>query len=218
METYQQLAFHLAQQPETLSLYEQAWLTRLPPVPMSVKTLAVRSCRNLYDIGVALPDQIETINLYGSTALGHLPKRLPAGLRRLMLNYCSNLKRLPELPAGLKRLDMDDATGVEEIDGLPEGLEELSLNRCSSLKRIGRLPSTLTSLCIRECKQLEELPELPQGLKTLFLTNCGLKTLPALPDSVSLLDISGVEHLLAGKKAPASLQSMIAFGGWLHRG
>lgn len=218
METYQELAYHLATQPDTLSLYEQAWLTRLPPVPLSVKTLAVRSCRNLCDLGVALPDQIETINLYGSSSLGHLPKRLPEGLKRLMLNHCPLLKRVPKLPDGLKKLDMDDATGVEEVDGLPEGLEELSLNRCSSLKRLGRLPSTLTSLCIRECKQLEQLPELPEGLKTLFITNCGLKNLPNLPDSVTLLDISGVEHLLSGKKTPAKLQSMIAFGGWLHRG
>lgn len=203
-------------QPDTLSLYQQGWLTRLPPIPTSVKTLAVRSCGNLYDIGVSLPDGIEIINLYGAVALTKLPKRLPKGLKRLMLNYCTALKGLPELPSGIEKIDLDDA-GVVEVDGLPEGLKELSLNRCVNLRRIGRLPSTLTTLCIRECKQLEQLPELPPGLETLFITNAGLKALPDLPDSVKLLDISGVEHLLAGKKAPASLQSMIAFGGWLHR-
>lgn len=204
-------------QPDTLSLYEQGWLTRLPPIPSSVKTLAVRSCRNLFDIGVSLPDGIETINLYGAAALTRLPKRLPKGLKRLMLNYCTSLKTLPDIPSGIERLDLDDS-GLVEVDGLPEGLQELSLNRCASLKRIGKLPSTLTSLCVRECKELEQLPELPVGLRTLFITNSGLKTLPDLPDTVNLLDISGVEHLLAGKKSPASLQSMIAFGGWLHRG
>lgn len=203
-------------QPDTLSLYQQGWLTRLPPIPTSVKTLAVRSCGNLYDIGVSLPDGIEIINLYGAVALTKLPKRLPKGLKRLMLNYCTALKGLPELPSGIEKIDLDDA-GVVEVDGLPEGLKELSLNRCVNLRRIGRLPSTLTTLCIRECKQLEQLPELPPGLETLFITNAGLKALPDLPDSVKLLDISGVEHLLAGKRAPASLQSMIAFGGWLHR-
>jgi hypothetical protein len=217
LETYQALAHHLAMQPDTLSLYQQGWLTRLPPIPSSVKTLAVRSCGNLFDIGVSLPDGIEIINLYGASALTKLPKRLPKGLKRLMLNYCTALKNLPELPSGLERLDMDDA-GVVEVDGLPEELKELSLNRCVNLKRIGKLPSTLTALCIRECKQLEQLPALPSGLETLFITDAGLKALPDLPDSVKLLDISGVEHLLAGKKAPASLQSMIAFGGWLHRG
>lgn len=204
-------------QPDTLSLYQQGWLTRLPPIPSSVKTLAVRSCGNLFDIGVSLPDGIEIINLYGASALTKLPKRLPKGLKRLMLNYCTALRSLPDLPSGLERLDLDDA-GVVEVDGLPEGLKELSLNRCVNLRRIGKLPSTLTALCIRECKQLEQLPELPGGLETLFITNAGLKALPDLPDSVKLLDISGVEHLLSGKKAPASLQSMIAFGGWLHRG
>lgn len=217
METYQALAHHLAMQPDTLSLYQQGWLTRLPPIPSSVKTLAVRSCGNLFDIGVSLPDGIEIINLYGSSALTKLPKRLPKGLKRLMLNYCTALKSLPDLPSGLERLDLDDA-GVVEVDGLPEGLKELSLNRCVNLRRIGKLPSTLTALCIRECKQLEQLPDLPSGLETLFITNACLKSLPDLPDSVKLLDISGVEHLLAGKKVPASLQSMIAFGGWLHRG
>lgn len=217
METYQALAHHLAMQPDTLSLYEQGWLTRLPPIPSSVKTLAVRSCRNLFDIGVSLPDGIETINLYGAAALTRLPKRLPKGLKRLMLNYCTSLKTLPDIPSGIERLDLDDS-GLVEVDGLPEGLQELSLNRCASLKRIGKLPSTLTSLCVRECKELEQLPELPVGLRTLFISNSGLKTLPDLPDTINLLDISGVEHLLAGKKAPASLQSMIAFGGWLHRG
>lgn len=217
METYQALAHHLAMQPDTLSLYQQGWLTRLPPIPSSVKTLAVRSCGNLFDIGVSLPDGIETINLYGAVALTRLPKRLPKGLKRLMLNYCTSLKRLPALPTGIERLDLDDA-GLVEVDGLPEGLKELSLNRCASLTRIGKLPSTLTSLCVRECKQLEQLPELPAGLETLFITNSGLKSLPDLPDSVKLLDIGGVEHLLAGRKAPASLQSMIGFGGWLHRG
>lgn len=217
LDTYEALAQFLSTNPDTLSLYEQAWLTRLPPVPSSVKTLAVRSCRNLFDIGVSLNDEIETINLYGSSSLTSLPKRLPAQLKRLMLNHCTGLTRLPELPGGLKRLDMDDASAVVEIDGLPEGLEELSLNRCGSLARIGRLPSTLTSLCIRECKQLEQLPALPPKLKTLFITDSGLKSLPELPASLNLLDINGVEHLLAGKQMPKALQSMIAFGGWLHR-
>lgn len=218
LETYEALAQFLSTNPDTLSLYEQAWLTRLPPIPPSVKTLAVRSCRNLFDAGVALPDEIETINFYGSSSLRHLPKRLPAQLKRLMLNHCTQLTRLPQLPSGLKRLDMDDASAVVEIDGLPEGLEELSLNRCGSLTRIGSLPSSLTSLCIRECRELEQLPELPPRLKTLFISNSGLKSLPELPPSLNLLDLSGVEHLLAGKKMPSSLQSMIAFGGWLHRG
>jgi len=217
LETYQALAHHLSMQPDTLSLYQQGWLTRLPPIPSSVKTLAVRSCPNLFDIGVSLPDGIEVINLYGDTALTKLPKRLPKGLKRLMLNYCTGLKSLPDLPSGIEKIDLDDA-GVVEVNGLPEGLQELSLNRCASLRRIGKLPSTLKSLCIRECKQLEQLPELPPGLETLFVTRAGLTALPDLPDSVRLLDIDGVEHLLAGKKLPTSLQSMIAFGGWLHRG
>jgi len=218
LETNEALVQHLSTHPDTLSLYEQPWLTHLPVLPSSVKTLAVRSCRNLVDVGSVLPDQVEIINFYGSIALTRLPERLPAGLKRLMLNYCSGLQVLPPLPDGLKKLDLDDATGLTEIDGLPDGLEELSLNRCLSLRRIGRLPSSLTSLCLRECKQLAELPELPPGLKTLFITNSGLKTLPELPASLSLLDMSGVEHLLSGKKLPASLESMIAFGGWLHRG
>lgn len=218
MNTSEALAQHLSTNPDTLSLYEQDWLSRLPQIPASVKTLAVRSCRNLVDVGNALPDGIEIINFYGSTALTTLPARLPSTLKSLMLNYCVGLRVLPALPSGLRKLDLDDASNIIEVDGLPEGLEELSLNRCRSLKRIGKLPSTLTSLCIRECSQLEALPELPPHLKTLFITNSGLKTLPELPDTVHILDISGVEHLLSGKKTPKHLQSMIAFGGWLHRG
>lgn len=218
MDTYDALAQFLSTRPDTLSLYEQDWLARLPPLPSSVKTLSVRSCRNLFDVGVSLSDQIEIINFYGASSLTRLPKRLPANLKRLMLNHCTQLTKLPQLPEGLQRLDLDDASALVEIDGLPEGLEELSANRCGSLKKIGRLPSSLTSLCIRDCKQLEELPELPPNLKTLFITNSGLKSLPELPASVSLLDINGVEHLLAGKQRPQGLQSMIAFGGWLHRG
>ncbi len=217
MDTYDALAQFLSTQPDTLSLYEQGWLTRLPPLPSSVKTLSVRSCQNLFDVGVSLSDQIEIINFYGSSSLTRLPKRLPANLKRMMLNRCTQLTRLPELPAGLQRLELDDS-GIAEIDGLPEGLEELSANRCGSLKKIGALPASLTSLCIRDCKELEELPELPPKLKTLFITNSGLKSLPELPASVNLLDINGVEHLLAGKQRPQGLQSMIAFGGWLHRG
>lgn len=218
METNEALAQFLSTNPDSLSLYEQQWLTRLPAIPPSVTTLAVRSCRNLVDVGDALPDGIVIINLYGASALTQLPERLPATLKRLMLNYCHGLKILPALPSGLTCLDLDDATGLVEVDGLPEGLEQLSLNRCSALKRIGKLPDSLTSLCIRDCKQLEQLPELPPRLKTLFVTNSGLASLPDLPDSVNILDISGVEHLLAGKKMPKSLGSMIAFGGWLHRG
>lgn len=217
MDTYDALAQFLSTQPDTLSLYEQGWLTRLPPLPSSVKTLSVRSCHNLFDVGVSLSDQIEIINFYGSSSLTRLPKCLPANLKRLMLNRCTQLTRLPELPAGLQRLELDDS-GIAEIDGLPEGLEELSANRCGSLKKIGALPASLTSLCIRDCKELEELPELPPKLKTLFITDSGLKSLPELPASLTLLDINGVEHLLSGKKMPAALQSMIAFGGWLHRG
>jgi hypothetical protein len=218
LTTNETLAQHLSTNPDTLSLYEQNWLTTLPTIPASVKTLAVRSCRNLVDVGKALPDGIEIINFYGASSLAKLPSRLPANLKSLMLNYCVGLTGLPPLPAGLRRLDLDDAANIVEVDGLPEELEELSLNRCRSLKRIGKLPSTLTTLCIRECSQLEALPELPPHLKTLFITNSGLKALPELPDTVHILDISGVEHLLSGKKTPKYLQSMIAFGGWLHRG
>jgi hypothetical protein len=218
LNTNEALAQLLSTNPDSLSLYEQDWLTQLPTIPPSVKTLAVRSCRRMVDAGKALPDGIEIINFYGASALATLPARLPSTLKSLMLNYCVGLTSLPALPASLRKLDLDDATNIVAVDGLPEGLEELSLNRCRSLKRIGKLPSTLTALCIRECAQLEELPELPPHLKTLFLTNSGLKALPKLPDTVQILDINGVEHLLSGKSTPKYLQSMIAFGGWLHRG
>ncbi len=160
----------------------------------------MRSCKSLFDAGVSLSDQIEIINFYGASSLTRLPKRLPANLKRLMLNHCTQLTALPELPAGLQRLDLDDASAIVEIDGLPEGLEELSANRCGSLKKIGRLPASLTSLCIRDSQAARGIARVAAQVEDLFITNSGLKSLPELPASVNLLDINGVEHLLAGKK------------------
>ncbi|KAJ6934560.1 hypothetical protein NC651_009539 [Populus alba x Populus x berolinensis] len=108
---------------------------------------------------------------------------LPAPvLTRLVLNYCNNLKQLPEsmhsLLPSLIHLEICDCRLIESMpeEGLPSSLSYLRIDCCPMLKSLPRLQhlTTLRELKISECPLIESMPEegLPSSLSYLYIYNC----------------------------------------------
>ncbi|CAL1410032.1 unnamed protein product [Linum trigynum] len=91
-----------------------------------------------------------------------------AGLKRLILDNCQNLERLPDTVVCLT------------------SLEVLSLDGCGSLKELPpslRCCVRLQELSVQGCVKLRSLPELPQQIERVYANGC--KSLEWLPDTLN---------------------------------
>ena len=132
-------------------------LDRLPPLPFTLKKLAV------------FGSEIDTA-------------ALPASLTFLALHNCSI--DATTWPSQLRSLHIARCHSLS-VPALPETLEDLSLEYIFTLTFPAALPAALQRLNIHGCP-LPKLPALPASLKALQASSCGLKTLPrTFPSSIA---------------------------------
>ncbi|GMN30344.1 hypothetical protein TIFTF001_048008 [Ficus carica] len=171
-----------------------------------LKYLGLAQCCSLDEFRVQLPRNLETLDLK-CTAIKEIPsssfencsglqkiklksckmiESLPSNifelrsLRVLNLDYCSNLKSLPEISKPIESLEdlRITCTGIRQLPSSIEnliGIEELNLENCANLESIPDSIYNLTrlrSLVLWNCKNLRSIPELPLSLNALNASGC----------------------------------------------
>ncbi|KAK9940373.1 hypothetical protein M0R45_017038 [Rubus argutus] len=181
-----------------------------------------------------LPSSIEnltglvTLRLHGCRELKRLPSTIHMkSLKTLILSYCSNLVKFPEISGIMKDLSelRLDGTAIVElplsINNLP-GLVILSLQWCKELKR---LPSSihfrsLESLMLNGCSNLESFPEIRgimKELPELCLDETAIEELPSSIENLTGLVTLSLKGCTRLKRLPnsihlKSLKSLILYG------
>ncbi|XP_034704507.1 putative disease resistance protein At3g14460 isoform X1 [Vitis riparia] len=151
---------------------------------------------------------LEELVIYSCPSLICFPKgQLPTSLKSLHIEFCENLKSLPEEMMGMCALEDFLIVGCHSLIGLPKG----------------GLPATLKRLTITDCERLESLPE---GIMHQHSTNAAalqaleISSLKSLPEGMmhcnsiattSTMDMCALEYLSLD-----TCPSMIGFPrGWL---
>ncbi|XP_034704508.1 putative disease resistance protein At3g14460 isoform X2 [Vitis riparia] len=134
---------------------------------------------------------LEELVIYSCPSLICFPKgQLPTSLKSLHIEFCENLKSLPEEMMGMCALEDFLIVGCHSLIGLPKG----------------GLPATLKRLTITDCERLESLPEgimhqhstNAAALQALEIRKCpSLTSFPRgkFPSTLERLDIEDCEHL-----------------------
>ncbi|KAK1568145.1 hypothetical protein Q3G72_021124 [Acer saccharum] len=135
---------------------------------------------------------LEELEIEGCCSLEFFPKgKLSTTLKRLTIQYCENLRSLPE--------------GVMQDDNNSCLLEKLEIEGCRSLEFFpkGKLSTTLKRLTIQSCENLRSLPEgvmrddnnnYKSQLEILKIVGCPslqCSTSGKLPYGLKILKISG---------------------------
>lgn len=132
---------------ETYSLYKLSNISIIPPLPSTLKHLAINNLVNLTKLPELSHTQLETLHLE-ELSIEELPE-LPHTIKSLNLNYL-NIKHVPKL----------DHTQITTLE----------IDSCYNLESIGELPSTLKMLIIHLKSHLEKFPELQHtNLETLII-------------------------------------------------
>eukprot|EP00261_Vitis_vinifera_P038691 XP_019079934.1 PREDICTED: putative disease resistance protein At3g14460 isoform X2 [Vitis vinifera] len=191
---------------EELTISNCPKLASFPDVgfPPMLRNLDLENCQGLK----SLPDGMMLKMRNDSTDSNNL-----CLLEELVISRCPSLICFPkgQLPTTLKRLQIEFC---ENLKSLPEGmmgmcaLEDLLIDRCHSLIGLpkGGLPATLKRLSIIDCRRLESLPEgimhydstYAAALQALEIRKCpSLTSFPRgkFPSTLEQLHIEDCEHL-----------------------
>ncbi|KAI5083479.1 hypothetical protein GOP47_0003222 [Adiantum capillus-veneris] len=208
---------------ERLRLHDCIHLQALPPLPSKKVHVSIQDCPHLL-----ASSQVVTSQAYGieesptihicrniqklSSALVQLKirdcncRKLEGlgleemkWLRKLKLEFCQNLVRLPDSICNLKSLAILHVRGCSALERLPQelgrlsALESLDLHDCQKLKR---LPDSISSLnllvelSLIGCNNLQELPEGIErlsALRVMRLAKC--HKLRGLPKGICKLNL-----------------------------
>ncbi|XP_056165275.1 disease resistance protein TAO1-like [Syzygium oleosum] len=186
----------------------------------SLQHLELWCCRSLRDIPNSIGNlqDLQCLDISYST-IEHLPSGIGRlkNLRRLILNFCRNLRRkIPSEIGELSSLEILEITHAP-IYNLPESvqnlssLQQLNLWSCSNLRSLPEPPSGLTHLTVschssrlpqlshlihleelrlEECNLLENIPELPSRPLRLYVDSCH-KLMPKL-DGFKYLEVLSI--------------------------
>ena len=101
------------------------------------------------------------------TVQGSVPrvKRIPPGVRHLIIRRAQNIKKLPKLPASLQKITIYECCNLTSIPVIPRGVSVFYLNDLPSLVSMGSMPSKQewgadadTRAIIARCTLLEFTP------------------------------------------------------------
>lgn len=170
----------------SLYLWNLKGLSKLPPLPASLRCLDIRGCRELASID-NLPSDVKVLICIDCPSLNDPPvqgpRSLPA-LQELCLDGCQSLRNesfnlfLKAAPA-LEIFHASRCPGLEQIGPTaagdrspiwPEGLFDIRLNETDSLRTLPkRWPPGLTRLELAGSKIRGPLPDFPPALDFLNL-------------------------------------------------
>jgi len=110
-------------------------------------------------------------------------------LEKLVLED-NSISEVPKLPKNIEEVDLSD-NDIKKItdDMFPEKIASISIDR-NKLVFIGKLPANLKSFSAKNNMQLKLVSSLPEGLSHVDFTNCNIKWLPTLPNSLVMGDFS----------------------------
>jgi len=154
---------------------------------------------------------VTKLSLYGCSNLKTLPKKLPQGLKELNLYACYKLKTLPKkLPLGIEDLDLGECSSLKTPPNLPPNLKKLGL-RFYSLNTLPKLPPTLQDLNLGGCRNLNILLNLnlPPNLRKLNLSGSPILVNPTnLPQNLEELKLTFCSNLTTIQDLPPNLRKL----------
>ncbi|KAI9079566.1 hypothetical protein K1719_038470 [Acacia pycnantha] len=149
----------------------------------SLEHLRLRFCESLVKVHESLGvlKKLVEVDLYGCKNLNSLPSKLETNsLRKLVLNGCEKVEKLPDFGDGMVKLLYVDAS-YTAITNLPESLGSLIGLRYLRLRDTGLMNLStdcfsslveLVFLSLAGCKWLVSLPRLPPRLIRLEAYGC----------------------------------------------
>ena len=167
---------------------------------------------------IVLPQDLKTLTLqFGERPPGAYAERMLASLAEAKTSLVSlSLNRVPDGGdlsdySSLRTLTLRMTGDLSRVT-LPEGLKTLVIH--GPIEQLPALPAALQKLDLTGCTELTSLPDLSPylGLRKLYVGSTGLTSLPALPDKLQTLDLSGTEIRTLGA-LPIGLRELVVTVG-----
>ncbi|KAL5778584.1 hypothetical protein ACOSQ2_009321 [Xanthoceras sorbifolium] len=161
----------------------------------NLEKLILFSCLYLREISPSIQylNKLDFLNLRACESLEGVPDcRGLISLKKLSLQCCSNLEKLPEMPCNIEELLLT-GTAIEELPLSTKYLSRLVVLDVSYSKRLKSLPSSicewksLKDLNLRDCSKLDELPADIETLESLESLNIYGTAVRELPSSITKL-------------------------------
>ncbi|KAI9079567.1 hypothetical protein K1719_038471 [Acacia pycnantha] len=193
-----------------IDLRESANFTETPDFSnvQSLEHLRLSRCASLVKVHESLGvlKKLVEVDLYGCKNLNSLPSKLETNsLRKLDLNGCEKVEKLPDFGDGMVELSYLDASRTA-ITNLPESLGSLTGLRYLSLCETGLIELStecfsglvgLVFLSLQGCECLVSLPRLPPHLIRLEADGCSSMK-HSLDDQIIIL-VTSLDHERRGQ-------------------
>jgi len=191
---------------ETLLLHNCiCYYSILQGLPLTLKTLSLRNCKNIdKSLGyLSRMENIINISLHNCQEISDEElKYLPQSIKIIDLSFCNKITNdgLKNLPKNIEKMDISNCCLIsdEGIINLPMNLTYLSICNCNKItgKGLKHLPKNIEYLNLTECYRMndEGMENLPLNIKTLIIRRCynitdnGLKS---IPKSIRYIDMTG---------------------------
>ncbi|KAL5778594.1 hypothetical protein ACOSQ2_009331 [Xanthoceras sorbifolium] len=161
----------------------------------NLERLILNGCRYLHEISPSIQylNKLDFLNLRACESLEGVPDCSGLiSLKKLDLQWCSNLVKLPEMPCNIEELLLSK-TAIEEFPLSTKYLSRLVVLEASYCKMLKSLPSnicewkSLKDLDFRGCSKLDELPDDIGTLESLEGLNIYKTAIRELPSSITKL-------------------------------
>ncbi len=209
----------------------QAHLDAPTPLPQSLKSFTCIGCSNVHEF--LLPPHLQELDIFGSSGpIADLPatlksiiltlspmggvdfRRLPAGLRSILIDVGTSRVSEITLPSGLTSLRLVSPMNLTNLLWVPRGVESLHFEIGSDSFRFDGVPPALKLLTVNYAanrSRANDLQSFPRELTSLTIGDLSYGLPPERLDfrdlrALKYLDIQTVNCF--GAQFPASLRSL----------